>query len=322
MANCNVTIEKGIVTFEIILYSLITFFGVIFNTVALWVFCFKLGKWTETRVYMINLALADYTLVLILPFIIYFHYNEWHIDDFCSVIFGISSMNMPMSMGIIMLIALDRYIGIKHPLKAKVIRSPRKAALLCLFVWLCCLLHTILFILSLRGGKSFCFHRPANENKALALVRLIVFFFIPLVILLFCSIQVIRCLRKKHNASPHEEKLTQKAIWVVSVNLVTFIICFLPFHLSLLFSYVAKAFEGADCKMWQAIANTIHATALITKLNCCFDAMCYYMVAKEFQEAAALLPPFNTTRSRSNLTQDSQLQSKTPENSHLQSLNS
>ncbi|XP_033004006.1 G-protein coupled receptor 35-like [Lacerta agilis] len=319
MANCNGTIETGIVTFEIILYSLITFFGIVFNTVALWVFCFKLGKWTETRVYMINLALADYTLVLILPFIMYFHYHKWPVDDFCRVIFGISSMNMPMSMGIIMLIAVDRYIAIKHPLKAKVIRSPWKAALSCLFLWLCCLLYTILFSLSLRK-EIFCFHRLSN--KAHTLVRLIIFFFIPLVILLFCSIQVIRCLRKKHNASPHEEKLTQKAIWVVSVNLATFIICFLPFHLSLLFSYVAKALEGADCEVSQAIANAIHATALITKLNCCLDAMCYYMVAKEFQEVAALLPPFNTMRSRSNLTQDSQLQSKTPENSQLQSLNS
>nr|XP_028586836.1 G-protein coupled receptor 35-like [Podarcis muralis] len=320
MANCSGRIEQGILTFEIILYSLLTFFGVIFNTVALWVFCFKLGKWTETRVYMINLALADYTLVLILPFIMYFHYNNWPVDDFCSVIFGISSMNMPMSIGIIMLIAVDRYLAIKHPLKAKVIRSPRKAALFCLFVWLCCLLYTIPFSLSLKG--EFCFHILSKENTALTLVRLIVFFFIPLVILLFCSVQVIRCLRKKHNAGPHEEKLTQKAIWVVSVNLATFIICFLPFHLSLLFSYVAKSFGGADCEVWQAIANTIHATALMTKLNCCLDAVCYYMVAKEFQEAAALLPPFNVMQSRSNLTQDSQLQSKTPENSQLQSLNS
>ncbi|XP_060130191.1 G-protein coupled receptor 35-like [Zootoca vivipara] len=317
MANCSeIKMDKNVVTFEYILYSPVTLFGVIFNTVALWVFCLKLGKWTETRVYMISLVLADYTLLLTLPFIMFFHYHEWPIDAFCFAVFGISCMNMPMSMGVITLIALDRYIAIKHPLKAKVIRSPRKAALFCLFVGLCCLVYMITRIQSFKIKEgNVCFYSHSDPNVPHALIKPIVFFFMPLLILLYCSIQVIRCLRKKRNASPHEEKLTQKTIWVVSVNLVTFIICFLPFHVSFLLSYVMKAVRGTECEL----QNVMHTTSCIANLNCCLDAVCYYMVTKEFQEAATLLPPFNIMQSRCKLTQDLQLQSKAPEMAPLQS---
>ncbi|XP_061490414.1 G-protein coupled receptor 35 [Rhineura floridana] len=307
MVNCSdiIKIDKNIVTFELIFYSLVTFFGIIFNTVAMWVFCLKLGKWTETRVYMISLAIADYTLVLTLPFKMYFHYHEWPTDVFCLVIFAIHCINMPMSISIITLIALDRYIAIKYPLKARIIRSPWKATVACLFFWICCLLYVITFLASTKKDEKFCFYKTSDQYLPHILIRLTIFFFIPLAILLFCSIQVIRCLKEKHNASPQEEKITQKAICVISVNLIVFIICFLPFHLSLLIDYVVNLPGEVECKLRHTIIKTIHASSCIANLNCCLDAMCYFLVGKEFQEAAARLPLFNSMQSRSNLTQDS-----------------
>ncbi|XP_062987582.1 G-protein coupled receptor 35-like [Elgaria multicarinata webbii] len=308
MENCssNIMIDKNIVTSEIILYSLVTFFGIIFNTVALWVFCFRLHKWTETRVYMINLAIADYTLVLTLPFITYFHYHRWTPDELCTVVFAVHSMNTPMSISNITLIALDRYIAIKHPLKAKVIRSPQKAAITCLFFWLCCLLYMITLVVSFEKEKAtakekerLCFYKTSVNYSIHIPIKFIIFFLLPLVILLFCSIQIILCLKKKPNTSLQEKKLTQKAIRVVSVNMGTFILCFLPFHISLLAQYALDSSE-TDCNLRQTIIKTTHATSFMMNLNCCLDAICYYLVAKEFQEAASVLPPFKSMQSRSN----------------------
>ncbi|XP_003218387.2 G-protein coupled receptor 35-like [Anolis carolinensis] len=298
--KCKLPIDGLLMTFEVIFYSLFTFFGIIFNTIALWVFCFRFRKWTEPRIYMISLALADYTLVLTLPFIMYFHKTNWPTDSFCLVILIIHCINMPMSISTITLIALDRYVAIKHPLKAKVIRSPRKAAIISLFFWICCFIYGIT-LLSLSGGNEICFFQFSDGQSLHHIpIKFTIFFCIPLVILLFCSTQVIRCLKKKQNASLHEEKLTQKAILVISVNLGTFIICFLPFNISLLLQYIMNA---ADCEVRRIFSNTTHATSFMANLNCCLDAICYYLVAKEFQEAASLLPALKSMQSKSNLTE-------------------
>nr|XP_060622776.1 G-protein coupled receptor 35-like [Anolis sagrei ordinatus] len=304
--TCQLPIDELFVIFEAVFYSLFTLFGIIFNTVALWVFCFRFCKWTETRVYMISLALADYTLVLTLPFIMYFHKMERPADTFCIVILIIHCINMPMSISTITLIAVDRYVAIKHPLKAKVIRSPRKAAIISLFFWICCFIYGITLLFH-SNEKGICFIQFSDEDSLHHIpIRFAIFICIPLVILLFCSTQVIRCLKKKQNASLHEERLTQKAIFVISVNLGTFIICFLPFHISLLLQYIMNT---TDCKVRRIISNTTHATSLMANLNCCLDAICYYLVAKEFQEAASLLPVFKPMQSKSNLTEDLQLSS-------------
>ncbi|XP_072852027.2 G-protein coupled receptor 35 isoform X2 [Pogona vitticeps] len=306
MVNCNssIKIDKNILIVELISSSLVTFFGIILNIFAMWVFCFKLGRLTETRIYMISLAVADLMLALTLPFKMYFHNNNSPIDLFCRIIFCLYCMNMPMSINTITLIALDRYIAIKHPLKAKVIRSPRNSVIICLFLWLCCFLFTMSHFHLSKEKQELCFYETSVENLPHIPIKFTVFFFIPLVILLFCSIQVIRRLKKKQNTNLQEEKLTHKAIRLVSVNLVIFIICFLPFHLSLLAKYLVDA---SRCDLISSINKTLHATSIMANQNCCLDAICYYLVAKEFQQAATHLTPFKVMQSKSNLTEDSQL---------------
>ncbi|KAJ7324919.1 hypothetical protein JRQ81_017939 [Phrynocephalus forsythii] len=302
--NGSIKIDRDILIFELISSSLVSFFGIILNTTALWVFCFKLGKLTETRIYMISLAVADLMLALTLPFKMYFHSYNWPVDLFCRIIFSLYCMNMPMSINTITLIALDRYIAIKYPLKAKVIRSPRNAVIVCLIFWLCCFLFTMLQLYGTEGKEGICFYEISTKHYPVIPIKFTIFFFIPLVILLLCSTQVIRRLKKKQNTTLQEEKLTQKAICLVSMNLVIFIICFLPFHLSLLSKYLVDA---AECERRSTINKTLHATSVMANLNCCLDAICYYLVAKEFQQAAGHLPPFKLMQSKSNLTEDSQL---------------
>ncbi|XP_054839978.1 G-protein coupled receptor 35-like [Eublepharis macularius] len=308
MMNCrnNTELDRNIVTFELILYIPLFFLGVLFNTVALWVFYYRLSRWTESRFYMISLAMADYATVFTLPFIVVFHYQGRHEDVFCRVIESINFINIPISIYTITFIAVDRYIAIKHPLKAKVLRSPQKAAINCLFLWLCSLAWIITFLsLSPENKQNYCFYRQTERKNTYFLLVTVVFSLIPMVILTFCSTQIIRCLKEKQNASLQEKKLTRKAICIVAVNMGTFIICFLPFHSTLLVAFVIDA-AGNGCWLYQALSKTIHVTSCIQNLNCCLDAVCYYFVAKEFQEAI----PFKSKQSNSNASQDSQLPSK------------
>ncbi|KAJ6669255.1 hypothetical protein lerEdw1_008064 [Lerista edwardsae] len=267
-----------------------------------------MNKWTEARIFMINLAMADCTIIFTLPFIAYFQHQKLPEDNFCKVIVSISYINMPMSIWIFTFIALDRYIAIKHPLKAKVLRSPRKAAIICLFLWLGCVLFAVITVgIVPTENKNYCMYQTTKANVYRVLFYTVSFFFVPVGILMFCSIQMIRCLKEKQNASLQEAKLIRKAHHIISVNMGTFIICFLPFNLSLLIRYGVDTTE-ADCWLRDISTQAIHVALCITHLNCCLDAICYYLVAKEFQKAASFLPCFHLKQSRSHLTQDSQLQ--------------
>ncbi|XP_032654317.1 G-protein coupled receptor 35 [Chelonoidis abingdonii] len=300
--NCNNSLKwsYNVRLIQVIIYATIFPFGAIFNVLALWVFCCKLKKWTETRVYMINLVIADCSVVCTLPFTIYFIWNEWHRDTLCFTIQSIYLINMSMSIYIITVISIDRYIAIKYPLKAKSLRSPWKAALICGLLWV-----STITGLNIKQERSepLCFQKLSTEPSTSVLFFLIFIFLIPLTILSFCSMHVIRSLKKRMLTNPQENKLIEKAIYIVFANMIVFIVCFSPVQIGMLARFVMEK-NGVNCLAIQKIRTFISVTACIANSNCCMDAICYYFVAKEFQEASSFCKP-KSHHSKTNQTHTS-----------------
>ncbi|NXY16750.1 GPR35 protein, partial [Atrichornis clamosus] len=134
-STTNLELYHHVHLIEFVLYNLIFFFGALFNILALWVFLCKMKKWTETRVYVINLVFADFFVICTLPAMAYLLWNKSARGEFCQFIEAMYFINMVVSIYIISFISMDRHIAIKHPLKARTFRSPSKAALLCGLLW-------------------------------------------------------------------------------------------------------------------------------------------------------------------------------------------
>ncbi|NWU54391.1 GPR35 protein, partial [Dromas ardeola] len=276
------TLQKSILLFQLVVYIPVLSLGIPLTVIAFWVFCCKLKRWTETRVYMINLMVADSFLLFALPFLIYFTKYEHPTDDLCATIENIYFTNMPMSILIITLIAIDRYVAIKFPLKAKMLRSPLKSASICGFLWITLIIYSYLRRIFYQRKEPVCFQKASTQPHYSSLFSLIFGFFIPLGIVIFCSVQVIKCLKKKMATSSHEIKLIQKAIHIISVNLCVFIVCFSPLYISLLLRFVLN-FDG-PCSLLSKVRASIQICACLANSNCCLDAFCYYFAAKEFPE--------------------------------------
>ncbi|XP_025935877.1 G-protein coupled receptor 35 isoform X2 [Apteryx rowi] len=307
MVNCsqsNDTVQDGVLLFQLIIYIPVLLFGVLLNAIAFWVFCCKLKRWTETRVYMINLMVADCFLLFALPFLIYFHQQDHPTGKLCFTIQCIYFTNRPMSILIITIIAIDRYIAIKFPLKAKTLRSPLKSASICGLLWITLLTYAYFYPKFEEGQEQFCFQKRTVEPEYSILLSIFFGYFIPLGIVTFCSVEVIKCLKKKMSTSSHETKLIQKALHIVSVNLCVFIICFLPLYIVLLLRFAVDV-AGA-CSLIPNVRVSIQIFACLANANCCLDAFCYYFAAKEFQETSSLLPPCIFMRSRMNQSEESQ----------------
>ncbi|KFP11393.1 G-protein coupled receptor 35, partial [Egretta garzetta] len=175
--NCNVTnleLYHHVRLIEFALYNLIFFFGALCNALALWVFFFKIKKWTETKVYVINLVFADFFVVCNLPSMVYLLWNRSPRDELCQFSETMYFINMVVSIYIVSFISIDRYIAIKHPLKARTFRSPSKAALLCGLLWVSVIIGATLQLWQRHATR--CFQKDTTAPTTLSLL-LILFIF-------------------------------------------------------------------------------------------------------------------------------------------------
>ncbi|XP_032646260.1 G-protein coupled receptor 35-like [Chelonoidis abingdonii] len=301
--NCSNSSIKAPETFhviQLIVYIPVFLSGILLNALAFWVFCYKLSKWTETRVYMINLMIADCCLLFTLPFKAFSHNHELPRDNKCLAIEAMYFINRYTSIYIITITAVDRYIAIMYPLKSMTLRSPFKAAVASGFLWLLVISFVCLAqVLEEQQNHGICFEKFSTEPSKAALAFSIGGFFIPLIILSFCSIQIIKKLVRKKKTNPHEEKLIQKAIYIVSANMAVFIICFLPVNIGHIVRFIVDS-TSTSCSVIYSGNVFLHVASIIANTNCCLDAICYYFVNREFQEASSMLPKTKSTKSMSN----------------------
>ncbi|NWV68368.1 GPR35 protein, partial [Malurus elegans] len=176
-SNCstaNLEPHHHVRLIEFVFYSLIFFFGALFNILAFWVFLCKMKKWTEIRVFVINLVFADFSVICTLPSMVYLLWNKSARGELCQFTEAMYLINMLMSIYIISFISVDRYIAIKHPLKARSFRSPAKAALLCGLLWV--LVITIATVQLRERHAALCFQTDPPEYAALSLMAIFFFF--------------------------------------------------------------------------------------------------------------------------------------------------
>ncbi|XP_036277047.1 G-protein coupled receptor 35-like [Pipistrellus kuhlii] len=264
---------------------LVLVLGLLLNSLALWVFCCRLRRWTETRIYMVNLVVADCLLLLSLPGILHTLSQRVGAPEgpLCKVLQSFYYVNTYMSMWLLTAIAADRYAALHFPLRAQAWRGPRQAALTCAALWLLVVGAVALPVAWLRPGESFCFGRGHTRGPR-ALIFSLLLFLLPLLILSFCSGRVLRRLHREWTrAQPQATTPILKALCVVTANLATFMLCFLPLHVALLAKLVAQ-WVNAACPTIQTVATFVQVASRIANANCCLDAVCYYFVATEFQE--------------------------------------
>lgn len=148
-----------------VLYSIIFIMGLAGNVVALWVFFCVHSKKNSVRVFLINVAFADLLLVFCLPFRILYHSqgNRWNLDPtLCIVVGQVFYMNMYISVILLGLISLDRYVKIHRKTWMKCrLCSTRGSAISCALVWIvafCFILPTLIST------------NPPNENRLVMIV--------------------------------------------------------------------------------------------------------------------------------------------------------
>ncbi|XP_017277692.1 G-protein coupled receptor 35 [Kryptolebias marmoratus] len=275
--NGNATTAVGL--FEFLAYSPVFLVGFFVNVAALRAFISIRRSWTDTHIYMLNLAVADLALILSLPFRIYDTFFPLPKTCLCTFLISVHFINMYASMMTTTAISVHRYLVVRFPLQARFWKRKKAAAAsVCLIIW--ALLVALAFVFRKENYPErlwTCYERCKDNPLSLKFIILLVFvaYSIPLLTTVFCSSQVIILLRK-HSSSGEKKSL----VGIVTANLIVFVVCYTPIHIA----FVVNYFQTVPSN-WMDEYLPAHAflrvSEWISSTNCCFDSISYYFLLKK-----------------------------------------
>ncbi|XP_069366063.1 lysophosphatidic acid receptor 6-like [Paralichthys olivaceus] len=336
--NCNKSDDFKYPLYSSV-FSLVFVIGLILNMVAVYIFGCTLKLRNETTTYMINLVVSDSLFVLSLPFrIVYFIKREWLFGSvLCKISVAVFYTNMYGSILFLTCISVDRFLAIVHPFRSQAIRTKRNAKLACCVVWVMILSGSIPtgFLLDTTSPKnansSFCFENYSKKQWKAELSKVVVLietvgFIIPLMVNVFCSVMVLRTLRKPQTISRGGNLNKTKILRMILVHLLFFCFCFIPYNINLIFYALVRSNILKGCYA-EYVVRAINPIALcIAVTNCCFDPVIYYFTSETIQSSIRRKTTvwYNGTRLFDRLQMDSPQSSpiSTPKSLTLRSLRS
>ncbi|XP_058503780.1 G-protein coupled receptor 20 [Solea solea] len=249
-----------------VINSLIFLVGMVLNTVALYVFCFRTKQKTTSVIYTINLAVTDLLVNLSLPTRIllyyrggacltcfYLHIFSYFVNMYCSILF-------------LTCICVDRYLAIVQVEASRRWRNCSVAKCVCVSVWLFAIVVTYSFLSTAFQHTGCC------GSKLLFLT--ITEFFLPLIVIVFFTLRVMWALADRSLMQQSRER-RRRAVQLLTTVLIIFTVCFTPFHIRQVVVYFHPEMPHH--------AIVYHLTVTLSSLNSCMDPVVYCFVTNNFQ---------------------------------------
>ncbi|XP_076013882.1 B2 bradykinin receptor-like [Genypterus blacodes] len=276
----------------IIYILIISVLGIVGNVFVLLVFCLHKKACTVAEIYFSNLAAADLVLASCLPI--------WaaHIADnkfnwtfgsvLCKLYSMVIKMNACCSIYFLVLVSIDRYVALVHPMSYGRMRRPKYAKLGCVLVWgfgLLMSVPTIVYrevVYSPDYNATYCFLNYTGTHHLIFVGKYAVFsFIIPVCIISYCTVKIVQALSAM--SSFRGEDTENKATFLVLAVLLAFIICWAPYHLiSILEALQIANILKNDSSEIQDIFHTIFT--YLAFFNSALNPILYVIVGKSFRK--------------------------------------
>ncbi|XP_014793607.1 PREDICTED: probable G-protein coupled receptor 34 [Calidris pugnax] len=293
--NVSCSDDKSLSLALIVFYSIIFVIGLVGNIIALFTFLCIHQKRNSIQVYLLNVAIADLLLIFCLPFRIFYHVTgHWKFGPiFCKIVGTLFYMNMYISIVLLGLISLDRYIKITKSVKRPKMLTTTRSIHICFIVWAIALTGLIVvvapsFFKSQNSNSTRCFHYRTKQNaktEAILNYIIVVIFWIVFFLLILSYIKIAKNLlkiSKKRANFPNAGKYTQTARNSFIV-LIIFTTCFVPYHV-FRFAYITSQLQNPSC-YWEKIIHKCNEVMLIfSSFNSCLDPVMYFLMSRSVRK--------------------------------------
>ncbi|XP_043923203.1 G-protein coupled receptor 20 [Protopterus annectens] len=255
-------------TVLMVINVLIFLTGVLLNSLALYVFCFRTKVKTSSVIYTINLIITDLLMGLSLPTRIIMYYSKGYCLT-CSFMHIFSYfINMYCSILFLTCICVDRFLAIVQTESSRRWRNRNFARGLCVFIWIFAIVVTYSILTTAIRYSTCCL----SKFLALAIFE----FFLPLIIITIFTVRIMYALASPSLMQQSREK-RQKAVQLLAIVLVIFLICFTPFHIRQVAVFIHPT-------MPHDVSLIIyHVTVTLSSLNSCLDPIVYCFVTNNFK---------------------------------------
>ncbi|XP_007955828.1 probable G-protein coupled receptor 32 [Orycteropus afer afer] len=272
--------------------------GSVANGLVLWMTVFRMPR-TVTTVWFLNLALADFAVLLSLPFSIYILIvGEWPFHRWvCKLYQAFLNLTFFTSICLLVLISVDRCISVLYPIWTRNHRTVRRAKWLAASVWLLAALTCVPYLIFRTTGAqkncTYCYFNFSVENGALeatltleqvalggrvamTVTHLLLGFLLPLVVIGICA----HLIRANFQQQGWIRVNWMKRLLLMLVT--TFFVCWFPFTVALcvqLWRFV-KSRDTIDPQMllflWAAFS--------LGCLNSCLNPFLYVLTGRDFKK--------------------------------------
>ncbi|XP_006015702.1 probable G-protein coupled receptor 34 [Alligator sinensis] len=300
----NITIclmNEDSLSFTIIVsYSIIFVIGLAGNSIALFAFLCVHSKRNSIQIYLLNVAIADLLLIFCLPFRILYHINKntWTLGQmFCKTVGTLFYMNMYISIVLLGLISMDRYVKIKKSIRRPTVLTTKRSMCICCIVWAIALTGFIVIVAQPTKKEEhnsiMCFHyRDKQQKKIEASINYIVviIFWIVFFLLILSYVKIAKILLKISKKRAHFPNAGKYAITARNsfIVLIIFTFCFVPFH-AFRFVYITSQLQNTSC-FWKEIIHKCNEIMLIfSSFNSCLDPIMYFLMSSSVRKTVLQL---------------------------------
>ncbi|XP_027416777.1 kappa-type opioid receptor isoform X3 [Bos indicus x Bos taurus] len=250
-------------------YSVVFVVGLVGNSLVMFVIIRYTKMKTATNIYIFNLALADALVTTTMPFqsTVYLM-NSWPFGDvLCKVVISIDYYNMFTSIFTLTMMSVDRYIAVCHPVKALDFRTPLKAKIINICIWI--LSSSVGISAIVLGGTKVredmevieCSLQFPDDDYSWwdLFMKVCVFVFafvIPVLIIIVCYTLMILRLKSVRllSGSREKDRNLRRITRLVLVVVAVFVVCWTPIHIFILV---------------EALGSTAHSTAALSSYYFC-----------------------------------------------------
>ncbi|XP_056447029.1 B2 bradykinin receptor-like [Gadus chalcogrammus] len=275
---------------------IISVLGILGNLFVLLVFCLHKTSRTVAEIYLSNLAAADLVLVSCLPFwaVNVAHGFDWPFASFMCplVILGIK-INANCSIYFMVLVSVDRYVALVHPMSHGMMRRRKWAKLGCVLVWGLGLLlstPTLMYRRSMYISEhdvTACSTDYPNFPAMLACDSLAIVFgcLLPGCVISYCTFKIVRALKKQGMERFNAENTERKATRLVLAVLLAFLICWVPFHLNTIVDVFLRAeVLHQPCPLVIFVEVCSQIFTFMAFFNSVINPMLYVIVGRNFRK--------------------------------------
>ncbi|KAK2825211.1 hypothetical protein Q7C36_019138 [Tachysurus vachellii] len=225
-----------------LVYMIVCTVGLVGNCLVMYVIIRYTKMKTATNIYIFNLALADALVLATLPFQgtdVFLGFWPFG-NTLCKAVVSIDYYNMFTSVFTLTVMSMDRYVAVCHPVKALDMRTPHKAKVVNICVWLLASAigvpamvlgdveddHGIECILVLPEPRSYW-------DPVFGTCVFLLSFLIPVAIISVCYSLMVKRLRNVRilSGSKEKDRNLRRITRMVLVVVAAFVVCWTPIQI-------------------------------------------------------------------------------------------